>query len=596
VKRKSVLKSIAQLLFSQRQLVIRLFFWLVMLGLFQALIILLVGPFLKVILTAGSQATNLSSLLPSAVSPIFGRWRDVAIPSEHLALVIPIALALVGLLKALTSYGYQLTQEAIGLAAAKDMRDQVFEAIVSRPWSEIASRQAGQWMSMIMNDVYFLHSRLTDLLTAFVKDGFLILSCIPLMFWIHWPSALILLGISPLIVFGAGRAGKKIAFVAEMFQRELAKMAGTVLNLRSRFDFAVSQRGQSREKQRFEIMNRDYFNFISKSLPLRASLAPLMEFIGFSIFAGFVFLIGHKSIGTDFSGDDVLRFFAALGLLLRPLRQLGEQMMRFHETSGALARTMELMEASTPIVKKEAAIKLPEKIIFERVGIKYGEQQGFSADLLSLIAGHSLAIVGPSGAGKSSYIRLLAGLLSPNEWEANVDWREFANQVAFVSQEPFLFDGSIRDNLTYGLELVPSDSQLKDALDHVHMWTDVDNMVGKLDALIRTMPTNLSGGQMQRLVIARALLRDNMILVLDEFSSALDPKIEHELTKTLVGLARKKGLFLVVVTHRFESISHYDQVMLVEGGYPVFCIKPSELDKHHEWQSFMRHSQVGMDG
>jgi ABC-type multidrug transport system fused ATPase/permease subunit len=591
---------------AQRQRLVILLLALLILGISESFFLINVRGFIRVLFhDARVTLVPLADLLPESVVRHAPELSGVMLPARELAVYVPLVILVAGLLKSIATYFYQLHQQALSLLIAKNYRDRLFAALIALPYVEIKKRPAGEWMSLIMNDVMLLQTRFSDLMTALVKDTFLLLACYLALAVVHWPSALLLLGCSPFIAFSLGRSGKRIAFFTEAFQKELARMAGSVLDLRARFEFVRSQGAEAREAERFGRLTRGYFEMMRRSLLLRAAFSPLLEFLGFAFFAGFVWAVGRGYWVQDFTPGLLMQFFVALGLLFRPLKEIGEQLARYHETRGTLLAslaTFQRLEELGATTKKDSLNRSGEEQSSEAqldtgssIGWTIEHIRGgffgvvrFQASNIQIVPGKSIAVIGPSGAGKSTLIRTLAGLIDPIEWQASVPWHEAIGHVSFVSQEPFLFQDTLRVNLTYGLDPNGdcSDRDLWQALATVNIDHEVRRLPNGLDTQLHAVGSNVSGGQLQRLVIARALLRLKWIWLLDEATSAIDAASEKDITERLIRAAQMERKVLIAVTHRLTWLPLYDQVWFVEGGQLMFAGAHDVLLREPRYRAF----------
>jgi ABC-type multidrug transport system fused ATPase/permease subunit len=190
----------------------------------------------------------------------------------------------------------------------------------------------------------------------------------------------------------------------------------------------------------------------------------------------------------------------------------------------------------------------------------------FFAENLSIEPGKAIAIIGPSGAGKSTFLKTLAGLVEAIEWDGTPSWEEVRSDASMVSQEPFLFDDSIAENLCYGLAERPTEASVWEALETVNIAAEIKALPDGLRTRLRAIGSNVSGGQLQRLVIARSLLRGKSLWLLDEATSAVDAKSEKDITLRLIGACRAEGRALLAVTHRLTWLEAFDAVWFVEDG------------------------------
>lgn len=547
-----------------------------LLSLSQSVLLLLLGPFMKTMLglTPGQMLISMEQLLPARTFNFLPHLKTMSLSKDSLVLGVPCFLLAAAWLRNIAMFFYQLNTAAIALFVAKDYRDRLFVSLMRKPFLYISKKSPAQWMSYLMNDVLYLQTRFSDILNSFLRDGCVILAAYTVLLFIHLPTGVFLLLISPIIAIGMGKTGKKIAYFAEVFQKELANMADLILEIRRRFEFIRAQGGEERDFSRFSLANENYFKFIKKSLFVRAIFAPIMEFIGFFLFSLILYGYGRGVIAKEFSAENLLVFFGALGLVFKPLRNLGEQIAKFQETKGSLTRSFEVFldeknEQQLSLPSVDTLTKMPEKISIKSIKVAYDDSDGgFFADNLSLERAKTVAIVGPSGSGKSTLIKAFAGLLLPERWEANISWNSFRKNVSMVSQAPFLFQETLKANLLYGNTCNEniSDQDIWHALDVVCAKGEVQKLAGELSYQVSAVTKNLSGGQLQRLVIARALLRNQEIWVFDEATSALDSQMEQKLLTQLIEQSQLSNKFFIAVTHRLQFIHLFNEVWFVEKG------------------------------
>lgn len=586
---------------AQKQRLLAIILALATQALAQGLLLIMVKGFTTALFgQTQSKVVLLAELLPPKALKFMPYLANLSMARADLALLVPALIFGAGMGKALATYVYQLHQQALALLLAKNYRDHLFKALLSLSYAQFRRRQTGEWMSVLMNDVMVLQTRFSDILTGLVRDSVAVLSCLAALAWLHWPTALVLLALAPLIAFGMGRTGKRIARYAEAFQRELARLAAAVLDLRSRFDFIRAQSAESFESNRFAALNLAYFNHIRSSILVRSAFAPLLELFGFGVFAGFIYVIGHGLWG-DFTPDLLLQALVALGLLVRPLREMGEQLARFHETRGTLKNSLVLFDMLDTLSTDQprqlagapATTGVMPTLVIENLVAGHDATPRFAAQNLLLQGGQAIAIVGPSGAGKSTLIKTLAGLMAPLAWNGGKPWTEVTALATMVSQEPFLFDDTLAANLTYGLAEPPSSAALAEVLATVNMQAEIDAMPEGIHTRLRAIGTNLSGGQLQRLVIARALLRERPLWLLDEATSAIDARSEKDITLRLIAASHATGSLLLAVTHRLTWLDAFDEVWFVEQGRVVLKGHHQELLSTPRYRNFCDAAEAG---
>ncbi|NBQ54941.1 MAG: ABC transporter ATP-binding protein, partial [Proteobacteria bacterium] len=325
-------------------------------------------------------------------------------------------------------------------------------------------------MSILVNDVAFVQTRLSEVMTSFLRGGMAVLASLATMFFLHWPSAVVMLFLMPLTARSTGATGKRIAGFSSAVQDSLRRMSDLVFEVRGRFDFMRAQQGEAFDFQRYESANESYFRMITRSILVRSAFAPALEFFGFAVFAGFILAINRGWIGFASNGEKgselLLQFVVAIGFMVKPMRDIGEQLARYHETQGAVAKCFEMLRSGATDARgpepffppglmsglRLAAPGAGLPLVVRDISFKWpGSGKSFSAQNLTLVPGRSVAVVGPSGAGKSTFLKVLSGLLPPDRWSADSSWESAVELTALVPQQPFLFTATIRENVAYGV-------------------------------------------------------------------------------------------------------------------------------------------------
>lgn len=576
----------------KKGLAVKIVLALLLLSIAQALLLLLIGPLFKAIFGAATESSlTVGSLLSGSLAAQFPRLAAIPIDRDRMIQVLPLSIFAVSILQGLAGYLYQYNQQAFVLFIGNRFRDRLFAAIIRQPFAKLRGRSAGEWMSMLMNDVTYLQSRLSDLVTGLVKDSCQVIALLASLYLIQWQLAICINLLVIPIMISTGRTGKRIARFTEGWQQALAKMAGAVLDLRRRFEFIRSQQGERFEEKRFQALNQDYYDMIRKTILTRSLFAPSLEFAGALLFALVLVAVGRGWSAFRFGPGELFQFLTALGIMQRPLKGIGEQLSRYHETKGILRRsaeTLENVEGSQDTELLSADGKRLDSFAVDEIRVDYGAAFRFEAKDLRVREGQCVAIIGPSGGGKSTLLKCLAGLYPPKVWKADRSWDELRRDATLVSQSPFLFSGSIRDNLRYGLDAnAPNDSEIEAALRFVGLSSELAAKGQTLDSELDFLQSPLSGGQMQRLTIARGLLRPHPLLLMDEVTSAIDAAAEEQLTRGFLERTKKESRILLYVTHRLSQLELFDQVWFCEGGRVRIFKDAKEWQKSDRVQRFL---------
>jgi ABC-type multidrug transport system fused ATPase/permease subunit len=564
----------------ERRSFVRLFLALSILGLCQSGLVITLGPLLKAFFTGTNDYIILGSMfsaLPSSIAKL-------SVSRAQLSESIPFVLLGLGLCRAYCGYIYNVEQQYLTLEVTAKFRSSLFNGILEARYLEGARKSPAEWMSVIMNDVAAIEGKLSNLVAGFLRDLLTLTASYVGLIFVWWPAAVFLLLISPLIAIWTGRTGRKISKWSEEFQDAQAKFQAFAHDFRSRLEFVKAQNGEKREFEQFERMNLRYFSAVKKSIFTRALFAPIFEFLGFSLFACVIFMM--PTIENFLDGSRLFAFFVALGLIFKPLRSIGEQYVGFEQMRGLLAQSLQVLQLppSTVSRRSSSGSALPP-VAIDSLKLSYSS---FFVDLKGFFfaPGQMILLAGPSGAGKSSVLKVLAGLIEPIEFTSNVALEDIRTQVSYVGQVPYLFKGTLRDNLNYGLDQPLEDGDLQSALVLSCIHQEIESL-GGLDLDFDPLKPNLSGGQIQRLVIARGLLRHATILAFDESTSSLDLDTERAVLKSLRKQAVSKSKTVLIVSHRFELLDMFDYIYFFEHGTISLNGKVEEMLKKKRFVEFL---------
>jgi subfamily B ATP-binding cassette protein MsbA len=275
---------------------------------------------------------------------------------------------------------------------------------------------------------------------------------------------------------------------------------------------------------------------------------------------------------------------AAIMMMFTPVKRLTKVSNMIQQSIGAAEGVFNLLDEPLDVVDKPDAIAMPRArgdIAFDHIAFSYGDEPVLNDVSFHASPGEVIALVGPSGAGKSTAVGLVARFYDPQQGSVKIDGYDIRDisldslkkNLAFVDQETFLFNGSIKDNIRYGM-LDADDSAVVEAARQAY----ADEFIAKLpqgyDTSIGDRGVRLSGGQRQRLCVARALLKDAPILILDEATSALDTESEAMVQKALVNLMENRTT--LVIAHRLSTIMHADRIVVLDQG------RVAEVGSHQE--------------
>jgi subfamily B ATP-binding cassette protein MsbA len=516
--------------------------------------------------------SGITALLAYLVKPVLD---DVFFGKNmHMLYLLPPLVVLLYVIKGSLSYVHQFLMSYIGNGIVTRMRDELFQSLQRQPLAFFDSQATGVLMSRLTFDVNLLQAATTQVVTSFFKDCFTVLGLSAVIFYRDWRMALVALMVFPVAVFIIVRLGKRMRRISRQMQDVNAYLY-TALNeslTGQRIVKAFSR--EDYEEKRFGQANWRYFRTRMKLTATRLLSPPLMEFLGSLGMAAIIFYGGYSVIKGYSSPGTFFSFLAALLMLYEPIKRLSSVQNTVQEGLAAAVRVFGLMDRPPEIRDRPDARPLPplvREIAYRGVCFAYQDRPVLQDINLSVRRGEVVALVGPSGAGKTTLLNLL-----PRFYEVNrgaivideVDIREVTlaslrDQIGVVTQQTILFNDTVRHNVAYG-RLTASEEEIIAALKAAFAYDFVMAMPQGPDTLIGERGVRLSGGECQRLAIARALLKDPPILILDEATSSLDSEAEREVQQALDRLIA--GRTTLVIAHRLSTVRNAHRIIVIADG------------------------------
>ncbi|MFH2092654.1 MAG: ABC transporter transmembrane domain-containing protein [Pseudomonadota bacterium] len=496
--------------------------------------------------------------------------------NKQMLVLIPGIAVLVFFLKGVGSYGSEYYMNYIGEKIIRFFRDSLYEKITDLPIAFIHKEKTGALMSRITNDVNIVKGMVSTAVINLFRDFFSVIAFLFVIFYRDWQLAIGAFIVLPMAFYPIVLFGRRVRKYSTGTQETMADLNSFLHETFTGSKIIKIFNLQAFEKERFKEKTQLLFRLEMKKVIAKALSSPVMEFFGglgiaFIIwFGGMRVINGISTPGTFFS------FLTAVMMLYDPVKKLSKLNNTIQEGVASATRIFDVLEEESLIVERENPGILSGKALdveFEHVSFAYSQTESPALrDInLKVAPGEVLALVGMSGGGKTSLVNLVPRLYDVSKGRVliaghdikDLSVKSLRDHISIVTQEPILFNESVRDNIRYG-RMDATDEQIEAAARSAFAYDFIQGFPKGFDTIIGELGSRLSGGEKQRICIARALIKDAPILILDEATSALDSQAEQVVQKALENLMKGRTTF--VIAHRLSTINYASRVILIKNG------------------------------
>jgi len=430
-------------------------------------------------------------------------------------------------------------------------------------------------MSRVTTDVVVAQTGLTNNILTLVQQVFTLVGSVVIIVLIDWRLTLLIVTLVPLVVLIAMVFGRRFRGLSKGIQQELGVVNTILEETLSAMRVVKSFAREPYEIQRFNAGVDEAFRIAIKRTWVRAFFGPLMGLISFIAVALVIWYGGTEVLAGHLSPGQLVSFVIYMILIAGPVAGLSSLYTQTQEALGAAERIFELLDTEPERPDAPNAVKLPTlagQIVFDHVSFEYNKDIPVLSDLsMALQAGQMVALVGPSGAGKTTITGLILRLFEPTNGHIFVDGydlqdvqiRSLREQIAIVPQEPALFGGTLYENIAYG-RLDATREEIEAAAEAANSVEFIARLPKGYESTVGERGVQLSAGQRQRIAIARAILRNPRILILDEATSSLDNESEALVQDALNRLMRNRTT--LVIAHRLTTVENADHILVLDQG------------------------------
>ncbi|WP_443747989.1 ABC transporter ATP-binding protein [Asticcacaulis solisilvae] len=529
---------------------------------------------LTTVILVGWLASAVNLLFHSAGQDFITRNLPPFIKSSPL-LWVPLIFIVATLIRFAAQRGLTVTLNQIGNELVGQIQSQLFGRLVHADLGRLQSTHSGGHLSSVLYDADLVREAASASLVQYVQALLIIIGSLANMVGMDWSMTLAVLVVAPLIAAVMGRYLKLTRKAAQGAMAETSTLSTAIMESLDGIKIVkISNREADEEARVGEVIERRQ-RFLIKGANARSMAAPATEVLTGLFLAGLIAYAGWRGADGHLTAGALLSFLLALGTASQSLRQLAGLQGNFSQGLAAARRLFVALDVEPEIVSRADARSLPrdfKAIAFDHAAFGYDPAQPVLKDVdFTVHAGETVALVGPSGSGKSTLLNLIPRFFDLTAGDIRFDslsHRDIALQclrdrIALVTQDPFLFDDTIRANIAYGRPDA-SDAEIERAARDAAAHDFIMDLPHGYATRAGEAGSRLSGGQKQRIAIARAFLKDAPLLLLDEATSALDTQSEIKVQQALERLMTGRTTF--VVAHRLSTVRHADHILVLDRG------------------------------
>ena len=501
-----------------------------------------------------------------------------------------IIIVLIFAIKGAFYYIYDVLLEWVGLAVIRDFRSRIFKHIHIQPLAFFHTYPTGTLISRVISDVTLMQQAMSSALVGVLRDFFTVVVLLGVVFYLNWKLALFCFVVFPFAALPIIKFARVFRRLSTKGQEETANISNMLYETITGNRIVKAFNMQAYENERYNKQLTTLFEVTVLDAKFRCLQHPLMEFIGGVAIAAFIWFGGKLVIEGVMTPGEFFALMTSLIVAYDPVKRLGKVNSTIQQGLAAATRLFVILDTEPEVSDKPEAKILPafrDRIVFDNVGLVYDDSTVALQDInLTVPAGQTLAIVGHSGGGKTTLTNLVPRFLDVTSGSVKIDGYDIRDvtmatlrdQIAMVTQQTILFNDTVKNNIGYGSP-GRSEAEIAEAAEAAHAVHFIQGLPDGFETIIGEGGARLSGGECQRISIARALLKNAPILILDEATSALDTESEREVQSALENLMKNRTTF--VIAHRLSTIKNADRIIVIHNGKIVEDGTHEELLAQH---------------
>ena len=525
------------------------------------------------LLVAGS-TSGIAYLLDPAIEKIF-------IEKDHtLILIIPFCIVIAFAVKGVSLYIAKVLMISVSAEVTKDLQCAMLGNLISADTKLIDGKHTGKFIGFLTNDVTHITNLISTAVLSLFKDSLTLIGLLTVMFFQNWKLSLVAIIMIPLATLAARTLGKRVGKVATEQMQKAGVLNTYLIELFKNHKLIKIFQQEKYENERADNFIEDVKEKSKKIATVYVRSSPIMETLTGIMIAILIFYSGKLVLKNEIDINNFFSFLAAMMLAYQPVRALATLNITIGQGLSAANRILPIIDEKSKLIesKNDAELKVGQgNILFKNISFKYNDDmKGVTLNSINMgmLGGKMTSIVGHSGAGKSTILNLIPRFYDAISGDVEIDKQSIykctinslRKNISLVSQDTTLFDDTIRNNIAYA-NLNATQKEIEEAAKNSFASEFIDKLPNKYETIIGENGTRLSGGEKQRLSIARAMLKKSQIILLDEATSSLDAATENKIQDAINLLTKNRTT--IVIAHRLSTILNSDNIFVIDSGKVV---------------------------
>ncbi len=526
------------------------------------------------ILLAGSTSA-VAYLLDPAIEKLFINQ------DKSLIYVIPALIVIAFAIKGVSLYLAKIIMISVSVEVQKDVQIDMFNSLIIADTKLVDNKHSGKFLTNLTNDVGMITNLISTAILNLFKDSLTLIGLLAVMFYQNWKLSIVAIIMIPLASIAARVLGKRMGKVTNQQMNEAGILNSYLIEIFKNHRLTKIFQKEEYEKDRANKFISKLKEISKKINEVLVRASPIMEFLTGIMIACLILISAKLIANEELEISNFFSFLAAMMLAYQPVRSLATLNLAIQQGLSGAKRVLPIIDEVPEVKDKKNAVNLNVnngKINFDNVKFRYSNQESSILNSISLnLPGKKMtALVGHSGAGKSTILNLIPRFYNVDEGDIKIDDQSINNctlfslrkNISLVSQDTTLFDDTIKNNISYA-NLDATQKEIEEAAKYSFADEFISKLPKKYDTIIGENGVRLSGGEKQRLSIARAILKKSPIILLDEATSSLDAETEDKIQKAITFLT--KGRTTIVIAHRLSTILNSDKIYVIDKGTMISC-------------------------